>query len=217
MVPGEVHTMTVLPHFISRVPRRVLRGDDHLIAIAPFLHPLADPRLALLILVVVGGVDEVAACFGEGVEEGEGLLFVHAAHAAFPGFANGHGAELEGGDAHAGGGGEDADTAELGGGLGRGLEEFLHGRWWGYVRSSLFTKGYAEVYGGDVGCCLHSEQSICQIVLPLPSPMGDIFPYNFKQRTHRRRPRLAVAVVTAISLIVHAGNGDKVKKLWSAC
>lgn len=77
-------------------------GEDDLVAVFAGGHPFADPGFGLLVLVVVCCVYEVAAGSGEGVEEGEGLLFAYAAHSAAPGVADGHCAELEGGDADSG-------------------------------------------------------------------------------------------------------------------
>lgn len=59
---------------------RVLGGDDHLVADAAFLHPLADPLLRLLILVVVGRVDEVAALLVVEVQDALGCFLVASAH-----------------------------------------------------------------------------------------------------------------------------------------
>lgn len=110
MVSGKVDRRMVLAQRVPAIPRGEFGRNHHLVAVFALGHPLADPRLALLVLVIVGRVDEVAAVFDEGVEEGEGLRFVHAAHAVLPGFADGHGAQAEGGDADAGCAGEDAHT-----------------------------------------------------------------------------------------------------------
>ena len=78
------------------------------------MDPLADPALRLLVLIVIGRVDEVTAGIIEGVQElGCGGL-VYRAHAAGPGLANGHGAQLQRRDAHTSCGREDTQTAELG-------------------------------------------------------------------------------------------------------
>lgn len=45
----------------AQVSIRELRGEDYLVTILALLQPLADPGLALTILVVVGSIDEVAA------------------------------------------------------------------------------------------------------------------------------------------------------------
>ena len=45
----------------SRLRKNLLCSNDHQISILSRRHPLADPFLGLLVLVVVGGVDEVAA------------------------------------------------------------------------------------------------------------------------------------------------------------
>ena len=58
-----------------------LGGDDHLVTDATRLHPLADELLGRLVLVVVRGVDEVAASRVERIEELEARLLVHRAHA----------------------------------------------------------------------------------------------------------------------------------------
>ena len=61
-----------------------LGGDDHLVAHAALREPFADPLLGLLVLVVVGRVDEVAALGVEEVHHFEGRLFVAFAHHALP-------------------------------------------------------------------------------------------------------------------------------------
>ena len=73
-----------------------LGRNDHLVADAALLHPLADECLRGLVLVVVGGVDEVSACFVEGVEQLEAALLVHRAHADLvPLVADAHSAEAQ--------------------------------------------------------------------------------------------------------------------------
>ena len=125
-----------LPLLPTPIIRRKLRREDNMVAIPALGHPLADPGLALLVLVVVRRVDEVAAGVVVGVQEREGVGFGHGPHPAGPGVADRHGAELEGGDAEAALGREDTVAAEFGGGLGGGDEEVGHG----------------EVVGGGGGC-----------------------------------------------------------------
>lgn len=62
----------------------VLGGDDHLVADAALPHPLADPDLGLLVLVVVGRVDEVAALAVEVVEDALGRRLVARPHVVRP-------------------------------------------------------------------------------------------------------------------------------------
>jgi hypothetical protein len=52
-------TSFALVTFVGLVPYGEFRGDDHLISTIAFRHPLANPRLRLLILVVAGCVDEI--------------------------------------------------------------------------------------------------------------------------------------------------------------
>lgn len=65
-----------------------LGGDDHLVTVSTLFHPLAKPLLRLLILVVVGCVDEVASSFDKGVKQSKRLLLVHAAHEFRPGISD---------------------------------------------------------------------------------------------------------------------------------
>ena len=54
----------------------VFRGDDHLVAETGLRgKPFANPSLGLLVLVVVGCVDEIAALTVEEVEEREDFIF----------------------------------------------------------------------------------------------------------------------------------------------
>ena len=79
-VAGEVAVDDVVVAPVVGVAGGEFGGDDHLVAQAAGGHPLADPLFGLLILVVVGGVDEVAALLVEVVEKGEGLVFADWAH-----------------------------------------------------------------------------------------------------------------------------------------
>ncbi|KFY61239.1 hypothetical protein V496_05114 [Pseudogymnoascus sp. VKM F-4515 (FW-2607)] len=87
--------------------------DDHLVTVSPSRHPFANPGLGLLILIVASRVDEVATSFNEGVEQFKRGFLVHASHEAGPGIADGHGSELEGGNADAGRRREDTVSGEL--------------------------------------------------------------------------------------------------------
>ena len=60
----------------------ILRRNDHLVTeMRPFgMQPFTDPALGLLVLVVVGCVDEVAALGVEIVKEFEDLFFGYGAH-----------------------------------------------------------------------------------------------------------------------------------------
>ncbi len=115
VVEGDVYGLGL-------IGRGKFGGEDHLVAVPPRGHPLAEPGLRLLALVVVGGVEEVAAVRDEAVEHGEGGFLVAFAEEAGPGVAKVQGAETEGGDTHAGGGGEDAMVAEEALGFGSFLE-----------------------------------------------------------------------------------------------
>jgi hypothetical protein len=59
MVARVVDRLT-LTHFMAPIRSCELGSEDDEIAVSSLLHPLADPFLGLLVLVVVGGVDEVA-------------------------------------------------------------------------------------------------------------------------------------------------------------
>ncbi len=104
-----------------------LGGDDHFVAVLAPSHPFADPGFALFVLVVVGGVDEVAPIGVEVVEDGEGGFLAAFAHELFPGSAEVHGPQTDWGDADAGRWGEDAVVAEIAVGLGCGREDAGHG------------------------------------------------------------------------------------------
>lgn len=95
----------------------VLCGYDELVAVFAGCHPFADPLLGLLVLVVVGCINEVSAGLEKEVKQLEGLIFVHGAHAACPGVADGHAAESEGRDVDRRCGREDAEFAQVGGGV----------------------------------------------------------------------------------------------------
>ena len=58
-----------------------LGRNDHLVAYPARLHPLSNELLGRLVLVVVRGVDEVAAGVVVRVEEREARLLVHRAGA----------------------------------------------------------------------------------------------------------------------------------------
>lgn len=64
----------------------VFCGDNHLVAQAGVaMKPFSDPALGLLILVIIGRIDEVAALRVEEVEEFEDGFFSHSTHHATPG------------------------------------------------------------------------------------------------------------------------------------
>ncbi len=65
------HTTTFLL-LLRDLHARELCRDDHLVAAAPFGHPLAEPLLALAVLVANGRVDKVPALLVEVVEDLEG-------------------------------------------------------------------------------------------------------------------------------------------------
>lgn len=98
--------------------RRELGRHDHLISILSFLHPLPNPHLALLPLIIVRGIDEVPTVGVEVIEHLEGGFLGALAHEGFPSFAEVHGAQAERGDAHPSCGGEEAVVAQRGGGKG---------------------------------------------------------------------------------------------------
>lgn len=71
----------------------VLGSNDHLIAVPAFGHPLTDPGLTLPGLVVVGGVEKVAAGLVEMVEDSMALLLVALAHRFLPVLTESHGSQ----------------------------------------------------------------------------------------------------------------------------
>jgi hypothetical protein len=74
----------------------VLGGDDEAVAVGA--EEAAEDLLGLALVVLVGGVDEVAARLGEGVKDAVSFLLVGA---EAPGVAEAHGAQAELGDAQA--------------------------------------------------------------------------------------------------------------------
>ncbi len=98
-----------------------LGHNNHLVSVAALLHPLPDEFLRRFVLVVVRGIDEVAARLVERVEELEAALLAHCAHAEFlPLVTDAHRAECERRDVHARKWAELAVVAELGWGSGCG-------------------------------------------------------------------------------------------------
>ena len=59
-------------------------SEDHFVAVLALLQPFADPCLAFLALVVVGGVNEVTTIVVEEVEHGEGGLLCAFSQSLFP-------------------------------------------------------------------------------------------------------------------------------------
>lgn len=104
--------LTVLLHLVAGGE---LGGNDHEVTVLLLLHPLSNPLFRLLILVVVGSVDEVAAGSLKGVEQLEAVFLAHAAHEIVPGISNAHGAQLEGRHSHTGSGRQDSVAAQRGG------------------------------------------------------------------------------------------------------
>ena len=101
----------------------VFGGDDHLISVAAFLHPVADPLLGLFGLVVVGSgrsvsivivgqnsrgigdslrVNKIAAVLVEEIEDAFSLLAVAFAHEIFPCVPKVHSSQAQGGDSNTG-------------------------------------------------------------------------------------------------------------------
>ena len=95
-----------------RIGRGELGGEDDLVAVLAGFHPFAEPFLGFLHLVVVGGVDEVAAVVEEVVEDFERGFLVAFAQEFGPRVAKVHGAETEGGYSHACCGSKDSVVAE---------------------------------------------------------------------------------------------------------
>ena len=83
VVAGEVGGET-WPFFPCTVRCGVLGCENYVVTILTLLHPFANPRLGLLVLVVVGRVDEIAAGIIVSIEELEAVVFRHAAHEALP-------------------------------------------------------------------------------------------------------------------------------------
>lgn len=70
--------------FVKSKGRGVFGCDDHLVAEAPRLEPLSDPKLRLLILVIFGRVDEIATLRVVVVKNLESCLFGHFTHKSVP-------------------------------------------------------------------------------------------------------------------------------------
>lgn len=88
---GKVHALGTSAAEVALLDRlsglgaqRVLCRDDHLIATARGLEPLADELLALAALVRIGGVDEVTAEVVVGVEQLEGIFLCALSHHGTP-------------------------------------------------------------------------------------------------------------------------------------
>jgi hypothetical protein len=56
VVAGGVDGAEAFALFVADVVAGELCGDDHFVAVAALFHPLADPELGLVVLVVVGAV-----------------------------------------------------------------------------------------------------------------------------------------------------------------
>lgn len=67
-----------LSQFVLLVVGGVLGGDDESVTVLTGCHPFSEPRLRLLVLIVVRGIDEVSARLEIGIQESEGGFFVHA-------------------------------------------------------------------------------------------------------------------------------------------
>ena len=76
----------------------VLGGDNYLISILTSGHPFTYPCLALLGLIVVSCVDEIATVFVEVVQHFEAGFLVTFAQEVLPGIAKVHGTETKRGD-----------------------------------------------------------------------------------------------------------------------
>ena len=109
----------------KREGRGEFGSEDDFIAVATLGHPFAEPDFGRFTLVIVGGVDEVAAVRVKVVEDFERGLLVAFAHEAFPGIAKVHGTKAERGNSNTGGGGEDTVIAQGRFGLGKWLEGHL--------------------------------------------------------------------------------------------
>ncbi len=71
--------------FVSREGGRVFRCDDHLVTKTWVrVEPFADPHLRLLVLVVAGCVDEVAALGMEVVQQFKDRFFGHSSQVSGP-------------------------------------------------------------------------------------------------------------------------------------
>jgi len=124
-----------------------LGGDDHFMAYASLLHPLADPGLGLLVLVVVCAVklsisiitmtspngalrdsriNEVSTLLVEEVKNLKHSLFIALAHHALPRIAKVHRSQAKRRNANAGGGRHDAVEVQEGRRLGRVTEWRRH-------------------------------------------------------------------------------------------
>ena len=85
------------------VGRGSFGGEHDLVTVLASLHPFTDEFFALAIGIEVGSVDKVSAKFVKSIQEFEGGFLVQATrHQVFPGVADRHGTEAEGGDTDTG-------------------------------------------------------------------------------------------------------------------
>ena len=84
-----------------------LCGDDHLVADAPLLHPLADELFGRFVLIAVRRIDEVAASLVKSVQQLEAACLVHHAEPDLvPLVPNAHRPKAQRRDVYTGEGGE---------------------------------------------------------------------------------------------------------------
>ena len=69
---------SALPDVMGTAVETVLRCEDDVVAILAIGYPFTEPILGLLVLVVVGCVDKVAASIGEGIEKFEASFLLKA-------------------------------------------------------------------------------------------------------------------------------------------
>lgn len=84
-IAGEIGLDDIIITFVMVEACSILWCNDHLIAEAGAgLQPFANPLLGLLVLIIVGGINEDAALRVKVVEELEHGVFAHYTHKALP-------------------------------------------------------------------------------------------------------------------------------------
>lgn len=96
-VPTEVALDDAV--FMRSLRTSELRRNYHLVSIASLFHPFTNPLLGLIVLIIYGGVDEVAALCVKIIHHFEGCLLGTLAKDILPSITKIHSAEAEWRDA----------------------------------------------------------------------------------------------------------------------
>jgi hypothetical protein len=79
MVPLIIHSLA-FANLLATIIGCELRRNNYEVAVVALLHLLPNLFFRLLVLVVAGSIDKIAALVDEGVQQFERLLFIHGAH-----------------------------------------------------------------------------------------------------------------------------------------